>query len=140
MSKVYGEAYRHIRICVDSYEHGNPAGRYCHPAIDSGGTEFQSLGGLLLGIDRLLDREQFPQSFTEKRSFLDVPELPAADSPGGPGETGSVGTFAIRIMFRQHTSWQGTVLWMEGRREQAFRSVLELIGLLDSALAAPRAA
>ena len=140
MARVYGEAYRHIRICVDSYENGNPVGRYSHPSIESGGTEFQSLSELLLGVDRLLDRDRFPQSFTEKRSFLDIPEAPAAEPPGGPGETGRAGTFLVRIMFRQNTSWQGTVNWLEGRRELSFRSVLELIGLLDSALNAPRAA
>ena len=140
MSKVYGEAYRNIRICVDDYENGNPSGRYFHPALDSGGVDFRSLSDLVLGIDRMLDREQFPQSFTEKRSFFDAPELPAADAAAGPQTAGGIGTFTVRIMFRQHTSWQGTVTWQEGRRELAFRSVLELIGLLDSALSAARAA
>jgi len=37
-------------------------------------------------------------------------------------------------MFRQHASWQGGVLWVEGKAEQSFRSALELILLMDSAL------
>ena len=35
---------------------------------------------------------------------------------------------------RQHTSWQGVITWMEERMEQSFRSVMELILLMDSAL------
>ena len=47
---------------------------------------------------------------------------------------GKVATFTIRVLFRQHTSWQGTILWLEKNMEQSFRSVLELILLMDSAL------
>jgi hypothetical protein len=43
-------------------------------------------------------------------------------------------TFFVRIIFRQNASWQGSVLWLEGQREQRFRSALELIFLLDNAL------
>lgn len=38
------------------------------------------------------------------------------------------------MIFRQHTSWQGVVIWLEQQMEQSFRSVLELILLMDSAL------
>ncbi len=40
----------------------------------------------------------------------------------------------MRILFRQHTSWQGVAVWMEKKLERKFRSVLELIMLMDSAL------
>lgn len=44
----------------------------------------------------------------------------------------------IRVMYRQHSSWQGTVLWRgrDGLRQQLhFRSVLELMNILQSAIA-----
>ena len=44
----------------------------------------------------------------------------------------------IRVMYRQHSSWQGTVLWRgrDGLRQQLhFRSVLELMHILQSAIA-----
>jgi len=47
-----------------------------------------------------------------------------------------VATFRLRVIFRQHTSWQGTLLWQDERQEESFRSVLELIHLIDSALTA----
>ena len=49
---------------------------------------------------------------------------------------GDVATFAVRVLFRQNASWQGSILWVEGDREESFRSVLELIFLLDSAAGA----
>ena len=42
----------------------------------------------------------------------------------------------MRILFRQNASWQGELLWMEKNARQSFRSVLELITLMDSALRA----
>ena len=47
---------------------------------------------------------------------------------------GALATFQIQVIFRQHTSWQGMVVWQERHMEQSFRSVLELILLMDSAL------
>ncbi|NLW65775.1 MAG: hypothetical protein GXY26_06040, partial [Clostridiales bacterium] len=37
--------------------------------------------------------------------------------------------------FRQNASWQGVITWAEDRREESFRSALELVFLMDSALA-----
>ena len=48
--------------------------------------------------------------------------------------TGKLATFALRILFRQNASWQGSVTWLEGGQEQSFRSVLELVMLFSNAL------
>lgn len=44
------------------------------------------------------------------------------------------GTFLVRIKFQQHSSWQGEVYWAEKKRKLCFRSELELLRLIDSAL------
>ena len=49
---------------------------------------------------------------------------------------GALATFRLRLLFRQNSSWQGLVSWVEGRQEESFRSTLELLMLLDSALRA----
>ena len=51
---------------------------------------------------------------------------------------GKLATFVVKVLFRQHTSWQGSITWLEEQSEQAFRSVLELILLMDSALGGSR--
>ena len=46
---------------------------------------------------------------------------------------GEKSTFIVEIKYRENATWQGTVKWVEGGREQNFRSALELIKLIDSA-------
>lgn len=41
-------------------------------------------------------------------------------------------TFIVEINDTQNQSWQGTVNWVQGQKKEAFRSVMELLRLLDS--------
>ena len=45
-------------------------------------------------------------------------------------------TFVVKIKQSQHATWQGSVDWIgrDGKKSQFFRSALELICLLDSAV------
>jgi len=43
-------------------------------------------------------------------------------------------TFLIRIHFNQNADWQGVVQWLELNKTVPFRSVLELILLLNEAV------
>nr|WP_317283099.1 hypothetical protein [uncultured Sellimonas sp.] len=43
-------------------------------------------------------------------------------------------TFLLTIESQQNATWQGTVTWVEKRDKQYFRSALELIKLIESAL------
>lgn len=49
---------------------------------------------------------------------------------------GKVGgsSFLVRIYFKQHADWQGTIQWLETNKTVSFRSVLELISLLNEAV------
>lgn len=40
----------------------------------------------------------------------------------------------VQILSAQNATWQGTVTWTDSRRSESFRSALELIRLIDSAL------
>lgn len=134
MSRVSGDAYRNTYLCVDSYEHGVMRGRWYNPGLEGGGRTFDSLAQFLTGAETLFDRINFPQSYTAKRVFAPI-SWGGASTPQNLGPpTGKRGTFLIRLLFRQHTSWQGIVIWTEGKGEQTFRSVLELVLLIDSAL------
>lgn len=44
------------------------------------------------------------------------------------------GTFVVRVLYQQNNTWQGEVLWAERNERQNFRSTLELMKLMDSAL------
>lgn len=131
--RIRGDASRTTLICVDSYAQRVPQGRYYCGREEQGGT-FQSLSQLLVGMEHNLDSANIPQSFTAVRSFSVMPEEKQREIADENARNGELATFAVRIFFRQHTSWQGSVTWLEERCEQPFRSVLELILLMDSAL------
>ena len=122
-----------ILLCVESYENGVPRG---HMYLGQEGQCFDSLTQLLLRAEQLLERSGEVQSFTIPRRFSIA--RPLGDEPCIAGELtrGKVATFEMRVLFRQHASWQGELLWLEKNTRQYFRSVLELITLLDSALRA----
>ncbi|MEE0954803.1 MAG: hypothetical protein U0L49_03190 [Eubacterium sp.] len=43
-------------------------------------------------------------------------------------------SFLINIRDTQNATWQGSITWVEGQRTEYFRSVLELLRLMDSAV------
>lgn len=47
---------------------------------------------------------------------------------------GDIGTFVIRVQHRQHSSWQGRVTYLDEDQTVCFRSVLELIKIIDGVL------
>ena len=48
--------------------------------------------------------------------------------------TGERETFVVRILNTQNATWQGSVTWVEKKEKQQFRSALELLKLIESAL------
>ena len=45
------------------------------------------------------------------------------------------GTFVVKIEYCQRGTWQGQVIWAEENRVERFRSALELVRLMDEAMA-----
>ena len=132
MNRIRGESFRTTTVCIDSYTGGVLCGHFYNPCMKTHQV-FGSTTQFLLEMEKMLDELDLPKSFSLMRSFL-----PVADSPPNPLETeactGRKATFSIRILFRQNSSWQGSITWLEGQCEQSFRSVLELILLMDNAL------
>ena len=106
-----------ILVCVDAVENGVASGRFYHGNLDEERT-FTNLNQFLVNMDRLLDGD-----FGEA--------APVADSVW---HTGKLATFRLRIAFRQNASWQGSVMWLETRHEEKFRSALELLSIFRQAL------
>ena len=42
--------------------------------------------------------------------------------------------FFITIRDTQNNTWQGTIDWLDGKKKEEFRSALEMIKLIDSAV------
>ena len=47
---------------------------------------------------------------------------------------GDLGTFIVRVQHRQNSSWQGRLTWIEEDKTVYFRSIWEMIKLVESAL------
>ncbi len=45
-----------------------------------------------------------------------------------------LGTFIVHVQRCENATWQGEVVWAEQKRTEKFRSALELLKLMDSAL------
>lgn len=121
------------QVCIDSYDDGVLVGRIYNSRFGEA-ESFRSMTEFLTGIERILAIEDTPQRFSAVRVFHPVmpplPDPPAIVMP----KTGKLATLELHILFRQNSSWQGSILWAEGKKKQHFRSVLELIFLIDSAL------
>lgn len=119
-------------ISVNHYQNGEMRGVFYHPVRGEGGV-FQSLIQLLLQMEQSMDQENLPQSFQASRSFS---ALPAVWTGGDACRflTGREATFAVTVRFRRNSSWQGQLLCKGDPCGKPFRSVLELIGLMDRAM------
>ena len=50
------------------------------------------------------------------------------------GHRGEDATFIIRVQYRQYSSWQGEVTWLDGESRLPVGSVLELVRFIDNAM------
>jgi hypothetical protein len=101
-----------------------------------------SLWGLLKSIEGDLSTNRFPQSAMKYRTWgtglaaerKDGEAAQDADAfnPETLPESGGP-TFVISVLFRQNATWQGRVQWIEERQTREFRSLNELLSLMDEA-------
>lgn len=131
--RAVANKYRDTVVCVDSYNERVMKGRIYNPFFD-GSIKFNGLMSFILAMEELLDEMKYPQAYEQRRSF-DAEDMYITDKGNEPtGVRGEQETFDVKIFCRQNASWQGTILWGKTGREQPFRSVLELVLLMNSAL------
>lgn len=96
---------------------------------------FSNVVQLLMLMDEMLDSLNYPQRANEVRSFKSSPSasraLPATEEQLA---LPALASFNLNVLFRQNSSWQGRLVWIEEKSEAQFRSVLELIMLMDNVL------
>ena len=133
------ESLKSILICVDSYDDSLIKGYIYHGSFGEG-RKFNNLIQLLFIVEETLDDTGFPRATTEKRRFgAFTPQEKAEtvdESHDFATKKGTLASFKLKIMFRQNASWQGSLAWLESNTEEPFRSALEMIMLMDSALTA----
>jgi len=108
---------------------------------------FFDLVRMIEKMEEIFDLKGFPQAFLKSRTFnetgpatrksrpvknyamKDIMELKTTE-----GLDVSKCTFEIAVRFRQNATWQGQITWAEKDLKQNFRSVLEMLRLMDEAL------
>lgn len=132
IQKLWVPQNRKTTLCIDSYQGGVLRGRFY--GANQVAEPFGSLSQFLVRMDAMLEETQAPQAYTTTRTFSSFLLPGVSGSFPGSIPKGCCATFELQILFRQHTSWQGILVWQDKKMEQSFRSVLELVLLLDSAL------
>lgn len=130
--KIFGNDYWMTMVYVDSYEDSVMRGWFSNPYLKKP-ENFTSLADFIIKMECMLDLMGMPQSYSTNRSFRKE-SSPGLNSPSNIVKRGDKATFCLTIRFRRNSSWQGTISWLESNHKQHFRSVLELITLMDSAL------
>ena len=127
-------------LCVDRYSAGKIGGRLYH-SYSGEERRFSTGEEAIFCLEQLFDSLNFPHPTTKERSFQ-------AEKPRTPGRKrerimkddallskhGDLGTFIVRVQHRQNSSWQGRLTWMEENKTVYFRSVWEMVKLMESAL------
>lgn len=112
---------REAVVTIRSYEKGVIKGFLQHPRLEKK-VELYSLSQMVLLLDSLINMETCPGH-----------PLPLIPSEHGGSEGDLV--FRVQILFREHFTWQGKLVWENENQEAVFHSVLELIQMLDEILA-----
>ena len=110
--------------------------------------EFTNLLQVIEKMEDVFDSKGFPEAFMTPRVFgasahgkknhemsrnINMKDL--VGTIAQPEPSGAKCTFEISVKFRQNATWQGQILWAEKNLKQNFRSVLEMLKLMDEALA-----
>lgn len=111
---------REAVVTVLSYENGVLEGCLQHPRLEKS-EKLKSVSQLVLLLDSLLDLEGTMNN-------------PLSLVPRERSWAESKAVFRIQILFREHYTWQGRLIWENENQEIIFHSAIELIQLLDEIL------
>ena len=111
--------YSFIVLCVATVENDLPSGRYYYGDLSSE-YRFDNMDDFILNTDALLNGTPHSTPTPRERGEILL--------------NGKSATFKLRILFRHNDDWQGSVMWLETRHEEHFRSVMELTSIIHQAL------
>ena len=111
---------REAVVTVLSYHNGIIEGYLQHPRLEKR-EKVYSLSQIVLLLNSLLDLEDSMGS-----------PLPLVHQDCNGLE--SIAVFRIQILFREHYTWQGRLVWQDEEKETVFHSCIELRQLIDEIL------
>ena len=129
-----------INICVDERLGGEISGRLYH-CYSEQAVPFTSIVELITISEKLFEDIGFPQASTKTRTFeekTEIQPLPKLEKKVLQQELiknrGKLGTFVLYVQFRQKSTWQGELSWLEKEQQIKFKNSLEFIKTIDQAI------
>ena len=131
-------------ICVDGYKNKSISGSFINNHYGDE-VKFNSTFEMLSDMENIMNITGSPKKYEKDRSFFVDDDKNGNDNDNDPSKLlklnsfneydkkGELATFYIKIRFRQNSSWQGNITWREGGKTEDFRSVFELLKIIDSA-------
>ena len=146
-SQWYIGAPNGVVLCIDRVIDGCLSGILYH-SYSTEGVAFCNVEQMTLEMEKLYDELRFPHPGTNERSFISQKQEPSKphvwvkpqerkkimNDENLLSKHGDLGTFIVRVQHRQNSSWQGRITWMEQDKTIYFRSVWEMIKLIESAV------
>ena len=132
-----------VVIYVDEVDGGAVKGSFQH-MVQEKERPFSSFGDLILELDCMMDALGEPQSYTERRRWetphnrrrRPAPKCRKMLGRKAVQRRGRAATVVLYIHMRRNSTWQGELIWIEVGKSVFFRSALELLHLLETAVAA----
>lgn len=130
-------------VCIDGIFHADMTGRLFNPYI-RGPIKFFGMIGMVRELENMMDEFSFPESTFRYQTFREENYGPRQKNVREvrrfmsddilQQKFGEQATFVVQVQFRQNATWQGTIQWLEEKESRKFRSLLEMIKLMDEAL------
>ena len=131
-----------VVLCIRAFEDMQMRGELWH-SYSRGAVPFLNAQQMVREMEKLYDLLNFPHPGTNERSFGPAKEAVRRGNQEREKtmkdeellqKHGDLGTFIVRVQHRQNSSWQGRITWMEKDKTINFRSVWEMVKLIESAV------
>lgn len=140
-SQIYIGTPNGIVLCVNKKTGDQLEGCFYH-SYSPEPVHFYNADGLIFEMEKFYDSINFPHPATHIRSFADSTRSSHRTEKREKimkdqellSKHGDMGSFIIRVQQRQNSSMQGRLTWIEKNKTVYFRSVWEMIRLIDSAV------
>ena len=130
-----------VVVCVDRLSAEGCDGRFYH-AYRKEEITFRGLGEMLFRMEQFYDVINFPRRANNVRDFMEKERVYVSDKGIEKMVTdqellkhrGSQETFIVRVQHRENNSWQGRITWVDKNKTLTFRSIWEVVHMMENAL------
>ena len=142
-SQLYIGTPNGVVTCIDEAGDGDFGGRLYHK-YSREPIPFRGMGGMIHYMENLFDELDFPHVATNMRTFAEEGSRRRSGRREEKekvmsdhellSQHGYQETFIVRVQHRQNSTWQGQITWAEKNIKLNFRSVWEMVHMMENAI------